>query len=171
MDLCKRCRNFNIHSFARGGPHFRGYPIAAFLLAAQSGCPFCSLLLENLLIADAGNKLKFLSIEMRKAAGEWADVKWVSNEGFTLFWRWFMASLMPVWVNFSVRRGEYLPSRGEEALNVVGLDVFVSPFTASNGETTAYTHTIKLHLGADPGESSFALTDLAHFVTYAAYGS
>ena len=63
-----------------------------------------------------------------------------------------MAGVVPVWVNFSVRRGEYLPSRGTEALNIVGLDVFVSPFTASNGETGAYTHTIKLHVGADPGE-------------------
>lgn len=152
MDLCKRCRNFDIHSFARGGPPFRGYPIALFLRAAHSGCPFCSLLLKQFLVADAGNKLKFLSIEMRKRSGEWADVKWVSGEGFTLFWRCLMAAVVPVWVNFSVRRGEYLPSRGEEALNAVGLDVSVSPFTALNGVTNAYTHTIKLHLGADPGE-------------------
>lgn len=153
MELCKRCQNFNIHSFARDGPSFRGYPIAPFLRAAHAGCPFCSLLLKHFLVADAGNKLKFLSIEMRKVSGEWADVKWVSNEGFTLFWRSVITAVMPVWVNFSVRRGDYLPTRGTEALNVVGLNAFVSPFTASNGETSAYTHTIKLHLGADPGES------------------
>lgn len=151
MALCRRCQNFDIQSFSRDGCAYRGYPVAAFIRSAKAGCAFCSLLLEHFLIADGGSKLKFLSIELRKRSGEWADVKWLSSEGWTLFSRWAITALVPVWVNFSVTRGGYLPSRGTEALNIVGLNAFVSPFSTSNWLTGGYTHTIKLHLAADAG--------------------
>lgn len=151
MTLCKRCQNFDIQAFSRDTLAHRGYPITSFIRAAKAGCTFCSLLLEHFLVADRGSKLKYLSIELRKQTGEWADVKWLSGAGFTLFERWAVSVLVPVWVHFRVTRGDFLPSRGTEALNIIALRAFVSPFSASNKETRGYTHTVEFHLGADPG--------------------
>jgi hypothetical protein len=152
MALCKRCQNFDIQAFSRGGFRHRGYPIASFIRAAKAGCGFCSLLLDQFLVADRGNELKYLSIELRKQSGEWANVKWLSGKGFDLFQRWLTTVMAPVWVHFSVRRAALLPSRGTEALNIVGLNAFVSPFATSNHNVHGYTHSIELHLVADAGE-------------------
>lgn len=157
MALCERCQNFDIQAFSRDGFRHRGYPIASFIRAAKAGCGFCSLLLEQFLVADRGSKLKYLSIELRKQSGEWADVKWLSGEGFTLFQRWLTTVVSPVWVHFNVTRAALLPSRGTEALNIVGLKAFVSPFCSVNHEIRGYTHTVELHLGADAGEPRLTL--------------
>jgi len=151
MALCTRCQNFNIQSFSPDGFPYRGYPVASFIRAARAGCSFCSMLLEHFLAADRGDTLKFLSIELRKHSGEWADIKWFSAQGLTLFRLWLTTVRAPVWVHFRAKTGLVLPSRGTEALNIAGLDAFVSPFCESRDQTSACTHAVTLHLGADAG--------------------
>lgn len=155
--LCKSCQNFNIQAFSRDSYAHRGYSVASFIRSAKAGCAFCSMLLEQFRIADAGSKVKFLEIELRKVSGERAHVKWLSREGQTLFYWWALTMLVPVWVNFRVQRRRYLPSRGTEALNIVELTAFVSPYSTWNHLETGFTHSIKVHLAADAGELALAL--------------
>jgi hypothetical protein len=44
MELCDTCRAFDIQAFDPAKYPVRGYKLASAISAAESGCPFCSLL-------------------------------------------------------------------------------------------------------------------------------
>lgn len=46
--LCSRCERFDIQAFGNSSYPYRGLSLSAAVQSAESGCSFCSLLVENL---------------------------------------------------------------------------------------------------------------------------
>lgn len=55
----RRCCHFYIQSFA----------LAIFIGSAKAGCAFCSVLLDEFIVADDGDELTYLAIVLRKSSG------------------------------------------------------------------------------------------------------
>jgi hypothetical protein len=48
MELCERCKCFDIQSFSRNNYPIRGMPAAKVKKSAAEGCTFCSYLVQNI---------------------------------------------------------------------------------------------------------------------------
>lgn len=143
MELCRSCQSFDIQSFARHGPEFRGYYLSDAVRAAQDGCSFCSLLIENLLTTSRRRNLGILQDVVRRTC---TSSSWLAGEDWQSTLRWAFHVLFPTWINMSVDRSEAGTTRGEEALNIIALKAFLS-------YTTTAPHTsIRLNVAADHGK-------------------
>ena len=144
MELCRTCQAFDIQSFAKHGPQFRGYYLDDAVRAAKGGCSFCSMLIDNLLTTSQGRNLGILQDVIRRTSD--TSTSWFAEEDWPSIMRWAFHVLFPTWINISVVCGEAPTGRGEIALNVIALKAFMS------FSITPVNASIRLNVAADYGE-------------------
>ncbi|KAF3006160.1 hypothetical protein E8E14_007934 [Neopestalotiopsis sp. 37M] len=164
MPLCTRCSHFNIQAFAKDGFPYRGYPLQAVVQAARSGaCSFCSMILEHLILLDEDNPQSHLNRQVRKEDKKSLPLPLPSEELFSIIRRYVLATVVPVWVHFSVKRGNNRDEDNEASLDIVEVEAFVSTFSDTRRCDSGRTNPIHLCVAADEGMNPISKTQQTYF--------
>lgn len=147
MELCEACQAFDIQAFAKGKPQYRGYRLKDTVYAAQNGCSFCSMLIDNL--QDVPWTYSGLLHDLIRRASQ--PPGWLlSGESWQSVLGWTFNLLFPVWINLTVERDDPVPSRDEESgSNIVALKACMS---TSPGYSLFGNTSIRLDVEADEGK-------------------
>lgn len=150
MELCETCQAFDIQAFAKGKPEYRGYKLKDTVHAAQHGCSFCSMLIENLQGVVPWPYSGFLHDLIRRAT---QPSGWLlPGESWQFVLGWTFNLLFPVWINLTVERDDPVPSRDEESgSNIVALKASIS---TSPGYSLSGNMSIRLDVEADEGKQT-----------------
>jgi hypothetical protein len=158
MELCRACQAFDIQSFAKDKSAYRGYPLQDTVHAAQDGCSFCSMLVENLQTVTEGYNLDLLEDCIRRASSP--PIWPMAGEGWGSMKRWALDLLFPAWINITVDRGDASADGTEtDALDVTALRAFIG---ASTADDPLYHSpgTLRLNVAADKDTPAFTSGDV-----------
>ncbi|KAI0166556.1 heterokaryon incompatibility protein-domain-containing protein [Xylariaceae sp. FL1272] len=175
MSLCERCQNFDIQAFGYGGFEYRGYPLKGVIESSEpeakagseeleSGCSFCSLLLDQLLSSDDSWKWSHLGIAMRKSKDkDKAAVPWMHSEALTLFVHWIAGLIRTPWVHIYTHRGNAIEAHGgldSPPLDIKALGVYIGAVRTKKARDEVTDRAVWFHTAADPGTPAFISLDI-----------